>query len=394
MSKKYTYQIILNDAAKTGQPILYKFGMTSDIQLYIYPQKAIIEFEMGSKKTVDDLLSFKVKIFRDAFRKVYLLHALKYDCGLEVKKMQIMADKEVKLFDAETPNFPFLFSMIEPRPLGVGNQWEAAMDRILELPKTKQDTDHRFSALFSLLASSSRSYRIDRFTNLWTAMNAYGNYIAECYESSLKKKYVLDNMDYLGSKKKTDRVNRSLFLYRQDVKITKVLSLLVHSPLEFIDTTELWKDYYGVQNALSKISASDYSELYEEARKALSPDYELQEKYKELEACANRFHRPLFVFLLIEYPYHLRCKFLHGSFSTILFSAYNDYEIACLGVVNYFLNRYLNEVLPDLFHPDYWTEARFEEIQEFLKMIVGQEYETVLSFLQPSHDNSKGGETK
>lgn len=369
MSKKISYIISINGGAATGKAWTYDYGQTKEVRLYIQKQKAVICFEQGIKKSHEDLITFKVKLFRDAYRKVYMLHAILYDTGLAVKHMEIRIDGVSKSYDDASENFPFLFSMIKNKKQNLSDGWKKYMlAPVLSIPKSKKDTDLRFCAAFSFLAAKNRDYRIDRFTNLWTAMNAYGNYLAKRYEGSLAKLYDMENA--------SNTVKGVVEIYGKDGVIVDLIARFIskdaktHSRAE---VEEFWDTNYDVQKALDQIPKGDYKELYEEAKKVLDPSYVLPEKYQALQDSIASYGQPLFVFLITDYPYYLRCHYLHGSFSTILFSSYNDYELNSLGVVNYFLERFLDEIIPEIFKSDFWSEEKYEEVKDCLKVILGKE---------------------
>ncbi len=122
------------------------------------------------------------------YRKAYLIHAIRYQEGLEVKKLSISVDGEEYVYDSQVPNFPFLFSMVGKK-LNLDPSWEGLSEAILHTTKTKQDEDLRFSAAYSYLAGLNRKLGIDKFTNFWISMNAYYTYRGCCYQQYLRKVY-------------------------------------------------------------------------------------------------------------------------------------------------------------------------------------------------------------
>ncbi len=115
--------------------------------------------------------------------------------------------------------------------------------------------------------------------------------------------------------------------------------------------------------------------LYEKAREALAGNKELPEECKKLEQCAARFGVSLFSYLLLIYPYHLRCKFLHGDRSRLLVVAYNDYEMNVLRTVNYFLQHFLDSEIPKMFLDGFWTEKEQEGMENYIGALVDQKME-------------------
>ena len=50
----------------------------------------------------------------------------------------------------------------------------------------------------------------------------------------------------------------------------------------------------------------------------------------------------------------------------MLFCAYNDYEIAVLHTINYFMDRFLNEAIPKMFHEDFF-EKDYDLIKQYMR---------------------------
>lgn len=69
----------------------------------------------------------------------------------------------------------------------------------------------------------------------------------------------------------------------------------------------------------------------------------------------------------------------HGNRTTLLFSAYNDYEIAVIRTANYFLETFLNENIPEIFKPDFSVKY-FKIMEEYLRD--NYEFEKILKKLR------------
>ena len=358
---KHRYLICINGGTKE-KPQLYNFGQTKGIALSIGRQKAVIEFSMGVKKTQEELTSFSVKVFRDAYRKAYLIHAIQYQEGLEVKKLSIAVDGEECIYDSQAPNFPFLFSMVGKK-LELDPAWEGMSGAILHTTKTKQDEDLRFSAAYSYLAGLKRKFEIDRFTNFWTSMNAYYTYRGHCYKKYLMEVYGAgkDEADKLCISTESQLIGSLAWKFDGQYR-----------GLSKKESDKLWSHFYDTERELGKLGEGDRGRLYREALEALAGDKELPEAYEKLGQCASRFGVSLFSYLLLIYPYHLRCKFLHGDRSTLLVAAYNDYEINVLRAVNYFLWRFLDREIPKMFREDFWTGKEQEEMEKYIRNLEDQ----------------------
>ena len=359
---KHSYVIHINGGYQRN-PQTYKFGNTKNITLAIGRQKATVTFEMGKRKTHDELIHFSLKLFRDAYRKVYFLHAIMHGEGLTVRQLLISIDGEERSYDGNTPNFPFLFSMIG-KNLCLDPSWEGVTGAFLSTTKTEQDEDLRFSAACAYLASLGRNYEIDRFSNLWTAMNAYYTYRKVCYERYLETVYgvQLDTNKQLKISGEANLIGSLVWQFDGHYKN-------VDKP----EIEKIWRKNYDVEKILAKMKSEELGDLYEASFLALSEEIEFPKIYQSMERRAAEFELTLFSFLLLEYPYHWRCNYFHGNRGTPLVAAYNDYELSVLRCHNYFLQRFLNQEIPKMFKEDFWDETKQRRTEAFVINIQGTE---------------------
>lgn len=377
---KHIYEVIINGRTR-NQYIQYDFGNIKGICLSVGDQKAIIRIEVGSLRKVVDILCFRYKDFRDAYRKTFLIHALKYNKGLEVKRINVSIDGEEQHFDREhdpTGHFPYMFSMIEKRELYLHDSWKSLIQQVVTTTKTNVDKDLRFSAMYSFLASKSRIYSVDRFSNLWTSMNAYFSFVSERYEESLISVYNIENL------------KGKLKVKGRDAESIGLLSWMIGEECTDISNrdrlAELWKDNYVIEDTLKDYTTDDIAKLYDAAEVRLK-GVALPEKYVVLERRAREFGISLYVFLLLSYPYNLRCKYFHGNSTTMLIAAYNDYEITALETVNFFMTEFLNIGIPRMFQDDFWTNKEQEKAIAYVEHITGKSIEKLI---ENARKNNKG----
>ncbi|MCR5586725.1 MAG: hypothetical protein K6F77_04255, partial [Lachnospiraceae bacterium] len=76
---------------------------------------------------------------------------------------------------------------------------------------------------------------------------------------------------------------------------------------------------------------------------------------------------PLFVFMVLGYPYYWRCKYFHGNNIGPLFMAHNEDDLKILFVINYFMDKFINDYLPKIFDEDYWNEEKYEKSLNYVK---------------------------
>lgn len=359
--KKHKYLININGGSGKSE-LIYQYGRVKNISLRIGRQRATIIFETNTAMTAVDITSFRGNLFRDAYRKAYLLHALIKNEGLVVNRIDVNIDGEQTSFDENDSFFPFMFSMIEKKPLTLSESWSDLVPAFLASTKTKMEKDYRFVSAFSYFASKSKRYLIEQFTNLWTAVNAYYSYIALCYENELRVELgIAVNNEPIKYKKE-------LLMIKNDKRSIGALCWLLYPKYEYPkNSEELWKHNNNTEKILSKYSSFQIQELYEASFAELTGTA-LPSKYTDLAECAELFGVPLFTYLLLIYPYHWRCDLFHGNRATMLFCAYNDYEISVLHTVNYFLDRFLNEAIPQLFQEDFFVND-YEKVKQYMRKI-------------------------
>ena len=377
---KHKYEIIINTPCKS-QEAVYDYGNIKNISLAVENQKAHIKYEVGTLRTATDILKFRYKDFRDAYRKVILLHAIRFNSGLEIKKIIVKIDEESFLFDKDHDEigfFPYMFSMIKKKDLELGESWKELEKDIVKSTSTQVKEDLRFSAAYSFLASKNREFLVDRFANLWTAMNAYYGFVAHKYEDKLMKDYGLDSL------------SKKLKLSKTDADSIGLVSWLIYPQYAAeSDREELnkkWTNNYDVERLIENYSISDIKKLYDSAKKELRGET-LPNKYTELADRATEFKVKIYSFFTFVYPYHLRCKYFHGESPTVLLAAYNDYEIRTLELVNYFLTMFLNEKIPLMFKKDFWNDKNQKSAIDYLESLRGDKIEALIQNMNNSKNN-------
>ena len=357
--KKHLYVINFNGGSGQNKK-RYQFGRVKDIALFIGKNKASIRYESGVIKEQEDFITFKDKLFRDAYRKVHLLHAFIYNFGLRVDKIEIIIDGDSKGYDKSYSSFPFLYSMIRPKYLGLGGAWKDIIPETLAVSKSVMDKDLRFVSVFSFLLAKSKYYETERFSNFWTAMNAYYSYVALCFEKKLRMELGVNENEEL----------RSALTLHGDYQSIGAMCWLIGGKYRSYgkeDTDKLWKRH-SVENILGSYKEPQIKKLYEAAAEE-ADGVGLPAEYADLAACAEELGVSLYAFMLFVYPYHWRCDLFHGNRTPVLFLASTDKELTMLHVVNYFLERFLNESIPKMFDEDFFAEAKYEKVKQYMRLV-------------------------
>lgn len=353
----HRYKITINAAPQKPITYTYKYDKTEGIELKISKQKVAVSFQMTTKKEHDDIISFRVRLVKDALRKAHLLHAISFDSSLTVKKIIVVIDDEERIYTNTTTGFPFFFSMLDSKNFGWGQSWsQNQIVAVLSGTKTQTENDYRFISLFSYLAGQSKQFEIDRFICLWTAMNAHYNFISDCFDEHLKKKSNADTQADLSSKGQVRRNDRAAMS-----KLVRILGCGVETPSEAM-RNENAKDYGAMKDYLQQISIPEIEQFHAALYRCRCDHTYVPEGSmgSHLKKCMEHSHLSAYAFILLAYAYYLRCKYVHGNKTTVLFAAFHDAELAALRVVNYFLSEYLKQEIPAMFDENYFTEEMYQ----------------------------------
>lgn len=356
---KHTYIISINRIPATRDPIEYKFRQTA-CTLTCAKDAAAVRFSMGTRKTFEDLISFRVDLVKDAMRKMYLLHAMRFDTRLRVRSVTVTIDGESETYEQGYPGFPFLYSMLTARSLGLPESWHRQdfLTTVLTATRSKSDNDHRYACLFSFLTGTGKVYESERFTCYWTAVNALYNHVFDCARPLHAAAHGAERYEDLSNKKRT--------LSGDTTGIGALLRLTGSgTALGSQGERQTHKRQYGaVKTHLRSIPRDDLPELYRQLlahRSDLSwfPEGPLGEHLKE---CCARAKSSCWGFLCLDYAYYIRCNYLHGDKTTILFTAATDPELAAFRALNVFLGEFLKEMIPLIFREGWFTEEMYRTL--------------------------------
>lgn len=363
MGKEYSYTVIINnDFSESQYTFQYSYGAVKEISIQFDNMSAKISFSMKTEKTYEDFCSLKVMAFKDAYIKTHMLSLLLYGNGMTVKKLIIIINDDSRSIEQGQENFPLVYSMLGEKSIGIKAPWEAICKIYCSKSKTAISEDHRFASLYAYLLSKVREYEYDRFQNLWTAMNGIYTYVAKQYENSLRKEFRLD---------KVMEIKKVLRISTQDSLSIGALAYIIGgnyrkiSPEEAVDLKD---KYLETERILGNLEDKGIPAFYDECFRALKNDSEKHgDSYTALKQIADCFEVPVYTYLLLGYPYHWRCKYLHGNYIAPLFVDRNSDELKCLQVLNYFMDRFLGTEIPASFEENYWNEDKYRAVLEMLK---------------------------
>ena len=148
----HRYKVTINATPRKPIVYTYKYGNTDGIVINASRQRVDIAFQMTTRKEYDDIISFRVRLVKDALRKAHLLHAISFDESLTVKKITVTVDDEERIYTDSMNGFPFLSSMLDSKNFGWKQSWnQNQIETVLLGTKTQTEDDYRFISLFSYL---------------------------------------------------------------------------------------------------------------------------------------------------------------------------------------------------------------------------------------------------
>ena len=362
------------------------------------------------------------KYFNDAIRKANLLYALQYGKGLVIKKYTVWCGYIVRTIEEkDSPDFPYMCSMmqgvdyaVEPEEFGsrgiFGNT--AIMDHVALGKWSDDHSDEKKIALYAYLQSRGRYFEVDRFLNLWTAMNAVYCHICNEHKREIERRaetisdeelapLVADEQaikrdlkKLMSSEEIPDKESAKKILARRklisaytaaehaDGEQRSYLLRLAHQMKSIPYRSQggvagkleqflkdVHKDYYSVhiERHNLKDGRVKYTsqKLYERVMGIQNGEWSEKEEelFAELAAHIEGFGITLFAFMTFDMPYMERNKLIHGSEATLLLADY--YQINRIACLNYFMDRFLAEYIPYLFDEEK-TEEMISIINPFI----------------------------
>ena len=410
---EYDWQLLINtEKQPTSEAVYekdYRFN-NSKFRICIYKECVCVHwFKKDAKDGWNRENSAGKRSFNDAVRKAYLLYSLCNGKGLEIKQYTIaLAGKKIRgIKCSDSGDFPFIFSMMQNVDYDVdskeyGDGYIFGNKQILDYIATSKwsddHTDEKMIALYSYLQSQSRYYEVDRFLNLWTAINSTYCDICNAHRDMITQKVNAIPDEELANIKIQDNRNgkkKEVSLKREDIITAYTTGLKADGEQKELlaEIVEIEKninrpssgnsyaDYKDKQNGLKELSERfvdffsvfihrhslqdgriQYSaeELFERVLTGKKDDDEFWTErrntlYQELCDEAKKCKVSMYALLTFDFPYELRNHFIHGSEASLLAADYCQInKVACM---NYFMDRFLLEYIPYLF-----DEKKVEEM--------------------------------
>ena len=391
-ASEHVMHLLINlDEIKTDAPDYqhrYWFNKSA-FTISLYPDGVCIDWENGGEWFETEPLK-PTKECCDAVRKAYLLFALYYGEGLRIERYSVVQNgvRRMLLHYGNAPFFPYFESVILPGDLVLEeNEFDEGkifrnariMSHIANSKRSDDQADKKITALFAYIHSKCRRYEVDRFMNLWTAINALYSDINLKHTKFVEDRIAMIPKEVLDQYRLSKDVVREFYTVpeKDDNVPRRLLIKLVHDRLGIRrknsggkervlkEFTDAYEDYFTpfiigytgrnggltppgekrvplrVKEYLYEAALSDADRIPEEASHCE------QEGFAKLYNWSERAGASLLSFLTFELPYYKRCSYIHGSETTLLVSNY--YSISLLACLNFFMERFLEKYIPYMF---------------------------------------------
>lgn len=335
MSKKREYTVRINGGAKRGASrYQYSYSNTKGIKLDLSPRSATIRMSLASTKSASEFGATGCRLYDDSLYKTSMAWLLRYGRIVPIQSVTVGVDDspETIVYDAEKPKRGTLpFSAIDfSGKVDLPGEFtsEQVMSTILSIPRTK--ADHRLASLNALLLAkmkngrSSASDIVDRFSNSWTALNGYYNFVAYRARPGARP----NDSEFMGISLQLHGLGNRHVTAKHNVR-------LAHTAIGTLK---------GVRS-LSDLSTPDMRE-----RLALLSDR--IRTFTDVQGNCPYDSLTVDGYLLFFLPYYFRCKLLHGEKPLPLFVYGTDERVWCPPILTDIILAFLEKNLWKLFDSD------------------------------------------
>lgn len=328
--KKHEYLIILNCGKRRKDPLVYQYRNTKDIELHIQKGRACIAFCQGSERKTDVLLAGTDNLCTDAIKKAMLFHLILYAEPLDIRQMDMSINGILySVCKRKKRDEPIVYSMIETRfdhPLPDIWRDAAVLQTLISMPKSAYDS--RMNAVIALLLGKTRYYRSEKAIYLWMSMNGCYNFVTEqvkAYGECSAQKAKINNLEDERGKQNALKAiaglssgSRRLKEEEEKLFVKKAVTALNRVQ---VDPAALYDDLI---NGRTCTFADELNTLQEQQEAQI----------------------PLMTFMTIWLPYQIRCNYFHSDQAMPLFLYAGDPLLKALYYTNYFVERFVEENLP------------------------------------------------
>lgn len=366
MDEKHQVTITINGGYVKGEEILYIYSNANEASVILMEQAATImfttAFDLGDEENLD---SYSITLFQDAYRKIHLIHLFAKGCTVQVKRIDLLIDNlHHWVMNERDEDFPYIISMLEGHHFDLCDKWrnEHVYDVVSLWPVVASEHNLLHCAVSAFLSSKTRRYYGDRLIDLWTALNSYYSYLTVCFENTEAETEGVDRSDLPSA-------------FRSYGNDAPCIGVLLMRDFHFFCGKHLLEgdmlDGFCLRalKYVAGLKTEHLSEIYEETvdnfqnikKGGYVPD--------ELYDIATELKVPLHLFLLVFLSYYLRCELVHGSRSVPILVNYYDEHLLNYRVCCFYLERFLNSNIPEMFQMnDRVSEQEREMLVCYLRM--------------------------
>lgn len=334
---KYEYKLIINQGSECKRHYAYSYSGTKNIVLHIRSGSAMLSFTQTVKRDPEAILSGNDLLCSDAIKKAMLVHLILYGAPLDIRQLQLSVNgKTNDVYNRAVSKLPLVYSMVERKtdhPLPEAWQNPAVISRILNTAKSAYDG--RNNALIALLIGKSKLYESEKSLYLWMAVNGFYGFFTE-----IGKKTDEDDGN-TQNKKQKKKSGKGLEEWKEHKLFRRMLGMEdIAGRLDDSEKTALRLD---AMSLLKKCTASP-EQFYDDVAADRDTVYT-----SELKEILNRYQLQtgLYTFMTMWLPYQIRCGYFHNSAAMPVFSYREEKLLKALTYTNYFVERMVEERLPE-----------------------------------------------
>lgn len=350
------YKVFINSVQEKNEFSFDYQYRNKSVHIEISPDSALVSLERTTDYKPEEIAMGTNIVFSDAIKKAILIHVLIYSKSLNVNTIEIYKNSNAYNYSLKDKNMAQVFSLVNgDLNTPFSDEWKKQDFIETILNQKKDEYDSRMSALFAVICAKNKIYEIERFVNFWISFNGMYGFFS-CLrvprtnqEAEQLKRFIIHLRE--GHYKLSRNLSNGI--------ANRVTNLLENYPVDEIDYNWLNNDLNQQFNiellTIVREEITNKIEQLENERASLTDQGKINntnKRIRELNEFLN-YDNTAYAYLLVEYAYYFRCKYIHASEVLPLLSYGNEHEIKCIALVNRLLEDYISNNLYRWFSNDY-----------------------------------------